>query len=239
MLGFKKVAELSIDDCFNIMLKNDSDDLPYAHDVESRFMSLVETLTLREACRFINKHSEQQNSPLFIMVKERFDMLTTKEQREGTVIDRFPEYGFKPSSRIKKYSKSRIRTMTVIGGALIMIGALLLYWVTCCREPIIWGSLCGLLVCCGGVMLVLGAMMLKNKVWLIVDKADYISQSQKYGIRGNYCIFVKNNMFGVYMITSTKVVIPAKYDKLSWQTNSTLLAIKDDQTYIIDSHNGV
>ena len=107
---------------------------------------------------------------------------------------------------MKRYHYLESRVMAPIGGTLFGIGLLFL--------------------------LPMGYSARKTQSIKVV--ADYIS-TRKNGRQKMHVIFVKDRKFGVLNANFNNVVVPPKYDKLSWTTNKDMLmAEKDGESFLID-----
>lgn len=69
-----------------------------------------------------------------------------------------------------------------------------------------------------GVVILVLFYVLRRKHSPIQSIADYISTNKMVGKRKNLIIFVKNRKFGVMKKGLNKIVIPAQFDMLSWET---------------------
>ena len=92
----------------------------------------------------------------------------------------------------------------------------------------------------GGTLFGIGLLFLlpmgysARKTQSIKVVADYIS-TRKNGRQKMHVIFVKDRKFGVLNANFNNVVVPPKYDKLSWTTNKDMLmAEKDGESFLID-----
>lgn len=66
----------------------------------------------------------------------------------------------------------------------------------------------------------------------LVKEADYVS-----GNRG-FCIFVKNNCFGLIKLWRGQVFVPPIYDYMEWETHNKFLRVKKEgRAFLIDIYN--
>lgn len=67
----------------------------------------------------------------------------------------------------------------------------------------------------------------------IMAVADYFPM-KRAGFRGKWVIFVKDRKFGLLKQGRTKIVIPAQYEKLSWQQGNILMGEELGKCFLID-----
>lgn len=150
---------------------------------------------------------------------------------EKTIIERFPEFEFTPSSVL---GGNRSRTKLYFF-AITVVGLIFSYFGIVYFD---FSDFTLILLTIGLTFLVVGFLnLIKHKP--LVDVADYVPKNRKIGIRGKHMIIVKDQKFGVIEKDYNSVEVPAQYDKLSWKSkreSDILIAEKDGHSFLIDIH---
>ena len=192
----------------------------------------IEEFTLEECIAFLKRTDINEEERK--CAENRMEYLThmpppPPPPPEKTIIERFPEFEFTPSSVI---GGNRSRTKLYFF-AITIVGVIFSYFGIVYFDS---SDFSFILLTFGFTFLVAGFLnLIKHKP--LVDVADYVPKNRKNGIRGKHMIIVKNQKFGVIGTNYNSVEVPAKYDKLSWKSqrkSDVLNAEKDGHSFLID-----
>ena len=159
-----------------------------------------------------------------------------------SILEKYPEYGFKSTSVYNKCSLGRKWLMAlytfllVFGGFLACsgIGSLIFYVILNVKHPDQPAGITSLILFGVFMLLAIPSLVIGwyNKGTRTSSFADYIQS------KGRMRFFVKDGKFGLVNGFDFKILIPALYDKLSWnQKNEILRASLNGQSFLIDINN--
>jgi len=162
--------------------------------------------------------------------------------KNSNLLDRYPEFGFMPTSlsRAKGLLRNYISAWVCGVLAMISVAAIIsgsLYMVYCNDSH----DECKAIITVGGVFTIICLpLFISNKKKLhqnISESADYIQT--KESIR-RFPIVVNNDKMGIYDVASRSLIIPCKYDYMEWKQKGEILSvIENGSKYYIDIQGNV
>lgn len=162
----------------------------------------------------------------------------------STIMEKFPEYGFKPTSLYNKRVSGRkwLFALYVFGGTIG--GVYLVSGVVALFVYIILGwdedkadRIGGITTLVLFIVVYMPLFLTKIILWyrkgiLSSAFADYIQT------KGKMRFFVKDGKFGLVKGSNNKILVPANYDKLTWnQRYETIMATLNGTSFLIDIYN--
>lgn len=151
-----------------------------------------------------------------------------------SIMEVYPEYGFRPTSLILGSTKKPSFIHKLLGVIYIAIGMTAFVVSFLLDDDFAIVPMCfftGIIICILGLVFIITAIINENKCNVLTDVADYISTKHS----GKFYFFVKNHKFGVLKNNYNIIQIPAVYDKLSWKEKGQILvAEKNGETFLID-----
>ena len=210
----------------------------------------IESLTLEECESYLKDPNLSQTERQYVE-QHREEMM--KWPWKKSIMEEFPEYGFKPTSLLVKRAGNPSKVFYLAMGYTFLI-LTLISTVFCIIMSFLegdgmpwWGIILFTIALNGPcVFLIIKGYSFKNKPFLdFKQEADYLATNRKLlanSLRDTKQFFVKNRKFGLITTSSrlkdamsSKILIPAEYDKLSWkEKNRILVAEKNGETFLID-----
>ena len=216
MIGFKTIEEFTLAECDAYLVRTDISEADRQHALNQRNY-------------LIGQMPPTPKTPT----------IPQTPPQSKTIIEMFPEYGFKPTSLLPgpaTKGKSYARVPILIGYFLLLAGlvcfGLMTYYYSEESKYELVGGL-GFFLTWVGVMFLLVAYSYRRKT-LVKAIADYVSTTGK-GVNNGRPIFVKGRMFGVLKYRYSKVIVPAEYDKLTWATGKFLFGEINGKTLLVDT----
>lgn len=167
------------------------------------------------------------------------------EQKNTSILSRFPEYGFKSTSMYNPKSgemRKGLVAMSILGFVIGFMGIGSLNYSLSLLYLDIFGH--------GLLLEILTTLSIVVTVFLyLFFGINRISKWYQKGInassfadyiqtKGKMRFFVKDGKFGLVKWNNFKIFIPAKYDKLMWvHENEVMKAYVNGEEFLIDIHN--
>lgn len=187
----------------------------------------IETILIDDIYKLLGRiwpNTETKPKPQPITNESSTSESTISEQRKS-IMEEFPEYKFKPVSLIKGSKINNKKGLFWIFGGYFVFNIIMfaVYFFGDQDEDVLPFLMFHL------TLSIIGLFVAKRSPnYSLSDIADY-TQKRLYP-----CFFVKNGKFGVLGF-NLKILIPAKYDKLTWKTkNKILIAEKNGESFLID-----
>ena len=195
-----------------------------------------------------------------VLIDDVFRLLGKERQNIGigssplnpkNIIDDFPEYGFQPTSLMPTQTKNPTSAYyTRLGWCFFILSLFCVFALSKEADSTKSAILASVGVELVPTILIIVGYSMKNKPFLnIKTEADYIASkfTVKKPLRGYKQFFVKDRKFGVLSISGRfkdilqyKILIPAKYDKLSWKSKGKILvAEQDGKSFLIDIYGNI
>lgn len=162
------------------------------------------------------------------------------EKKKMSVMERFPEYSFMPTTLCDKRSPwrlisliffiSMILTLSVLAHATLFYLYKNLYGDVPDEELQVfsWPLIIGII----DVFILIVIINWYKKGPRLSQVADYVQQ------REILTIVVKNDKMGVLTMNTYQIFVPIIYDKLSWEQKGKLLRAElNGESFLIDIHN--
>ena len=218
MLGYKTIEEFTLEECIAFLERTDISE-EYRQRAEARKQYLLNLPPLPEP--------EPEPSSEGVVVTDN-----------PCIMDEFPEFGFKPISKIigNKPPKKRCGINAICFGYVFLLLSVSVFCMGIrFEEPL---ALIGCILLCIGVGLLISGYYTRKNYVPINAVADYYS-TKGCPDNSNYIVYVKNRKFGVMVFLGTtkefvRVILPADYDKLEWQTYTLLFGQKEGKTMLVD-----
>lgn len=161
-----------------------------------------------------------------------------------SILEKYPEYGFKPTSLHNKRASGRKWLLAlyiflgIIGGVYLISGVVALFvYIIIGLEEDQADSIGGITSLVLFIAVYMPLFLAKIILWYrkgILSSlfADYIQT------KGKMRFFVKDGKFGLVKVSNYKILVPANYDKLTWnQRYETIMATLNGTSFLIDVHN--